>query len=258
MTENYYSLLGVEKSASGRDIKKAFRERAKRLHPDIAGKNAEEQMRRLLSAYEVLSDRDRRFKYDRAYERFMGKSGFDYRKFLKDRGDGESLSKLIFFDFLHLEDDEAVELWTRAGALDFPLKDYLDREDWMDCAFILAEELDRRNRTWEAFVLLLSLVREERRRPYFKHFMEELEQLLGELVKTKLRAAVDRERYAACLETLLGMGFPSKLEKRWKALLVQTLFELGERQSAEAAKQTCPETSGFQANSAKTRLLWRK
>jgi curved DNA-binding protein CbpA len=221
--ENYYSLLGVGRNASETDIKKAFREKAKRLHPDIAGKGCETEMRRLLAAYQTLIDYERRFKYDRAYDRFIGKISFDYRVFLKKQNDPESVAKLIFFDFLHLEDDEAIELWTKAGGPNFRMEAYLDREDWMDCAFILAEELDRRGRPWEAFTLLTALVREERRKPYFRHFMEEVTTLLGELVRLRLRAAVDRETWAECLAVLLGLGFPQRLEKRWRKSLEETL-----------------------------------
>jgi curved DNA-binding protein CbpA len=232
--DNYYSLLGVSQAASAQEIKTAFRDRAKRLHPDIAGKTAEAGMRKLLAAYQVLSNTDRRFEYDRAYERFMRKGGFDYRRFLKEQDNPKSLAKLIFFDFLHLEDDEAVEIWTRAGALDFRLEEYLDREDWMDCAFILAEELDKRGRRYEAFVLLVALVREERRKPYFRHFMEEVENFLRELVRLRLKPAVDRETWAACLERLLGLGFPPKDESRWLKSLAGVLQELGDRRNAEA------------------------
>lgn len=232
--DNYYSLLGVSQTASAQEIKAAFRDRAKRLHPDIAGKAAEAGMRRLLAAYQALSDADRRFEYDRAYKRFMKKSGFDYRRFLKEQDNPKSLAKLIFFDFLHLEDDEALDIWTKAGGPDFHLEEHLDREDWMDCSFILAEELDRRGRCYEAFILLAALVREERRKPYFKHFMEEVETLLRELVRLRLKPALDRETYAACLESLLGLGFPQKDENRWLKSLAKTLLELGDKRNAEA------------------------
>jgi curved DNA-binding protein CbpA len=213
--DNYYTLLGVDKNASGQDIKKAFRERAKRLHPDIAGKEAEDRMRRILAAYEVLSNRDRRFEYDRAYGRFMGRGGFDYRSFLKERPeDPASQAKLIFFHLLHLEDDEALEVWTRNGGLDFPLENYLDREDWMDCSFLLAEELNKGGKVYEAFILLVRLVKEERRQPYFKHFMEDVENFLKELVRLRLKAAVDQERYVECLEILMGLGFPNAWRMR--------------------------------------------
>ena len=135
---NYYELLSVSPNASRQEIKKAFRERAKLLHPDIAGEEASEKMRKLLAAYQILSDPNRRFKYDRAYNRFAGKyrgkQGFDYRSFLMERKDDpESQAKLIFFELLHLEEDSALAVWQEQGALRFPMEKYLDREDWMDC-----------------------------------------------------------------------------------------------------------------------------
>jgi curved DNA-binding protein CbpA len=225
--DNYYSLLGLNKDASIQDIKKAFREKAKLLHPDIAGKDAEANMRRLLAAYQVLSNSRRRYEYDRAYGRFIGKSNFDYRNFLKEQNDNESLSKLVFFDFLHLEDDEAIEIWTDCGGLDFYMKNYLDREDWMDCSFVLAEELDRRGRSFEACILLTALVKEENRKPYFRHFTEDVVALLCGIVKTRLKASTNRENYVSCLETLLSMNyFPARERKRWLQSLTAVLQDI--------------------------------
>jgi len=216
---NYYQLLEVRPDASAKEIKKAFREKAKCLHPDIAGEKGTGKMRKLLVAYEVLSDSNRRFEYDRAYTRFTGKypnkQGFNYRSFLREKKDDpESQAKLIFFELLHLEEDEALSIWHNMGGLEFPLDKYLDREDWMDCSFILAEELDKRGSCYEAFVILVNLVHEERRLPYFKHFMEEVEKLIKELARLRLRGAVDLETYLECMEALLGLGFPPQYEKR--------------------------------------------
>ena len=212
---NYYELLGVRREASAQEIKKAFREKAKRLHPDVAGKNAEAAMRKLLSAYEVLSNPDRRFEYDRIYSRFTEKTGFDYRVWLHEQGDPVSQAKLIFFELLHLEDDEAIDIWRRNGGIDFPMEKYLDREDWMDCLFMLAEELDRRGNVYEAFRLLVILVKEEKRLPYFRHYLAEIELRLKELTRLRLKARVSREEWIECLETLLSLGFPVKDENRW-------------------------------------------
>ncbi|MDR2210560.1 MAG: DnaJ domain-containing protein [Spirochaetaceae bacterium] len=233
--ENYYSLLGTSPKASSRDIKKAFREQAKRIHPDIAGTAAGEEMRRLITAYEVLSDPERRYEYDRAYSRFIKKYRFDYRTFLREQGESlASQAKLVFFELLHLEEEEALAIWRAQGGLNFSMEKYLDREDWMDCTFILAEELEKRQCYYESFVLLVRLVREERRLPYFRHFMGELENLLKEIVRLRLRSAVDGETYVECMETLLELGFPPRDEARWMRSMAETLVKLGEINAAQA------------------------
>jgi len=217
---SYYELLELNEDASEDEIKRAFREKAKRLHPDIAGDSAAGEMRKLLSAYKTLSDKNRRFEYDRVYRRFTekyyGNRGFDYRSFLREKKDDpESQVKLIFFELLHLEEEEAISIWKEQGGLDFLMEDYLDREDWMDCTYILAEELVRKDLCFEAFVLLVKLVREERRLPYFKHFMQDVETFLKELVRLRLRKTVDDETYIECLEALIELGFSSGDRARW-------------------------------------------
>jgi len=212
---SYYELLEVRDDASIQEIKKAFRERAKRLHPDIAGEDAAEQMRKLLAAYKTLSDSNRRFEYDRIYSRFAGKfrgkSHFDYRAFLRERKDDPaSQAKLVFFELLHLEEARALSIWKEQGALSFPMEKYMDREDWMDCSFILAEELSKQGDYYEAFMLLTRLIREERRLPYFRHFAIDVENFLMELVRLRLRKAVDGETYLECLDSLLDLGFPQR------------------------------------------------
>jgi curved DNA-binding protein CbpA len=232
--ENYYNLLGINQNASSQDIKRAFREQAKRLHPDIAGKSREAEMRKLLCAYEVLSDQERRYEYDRAYSRFVKRLDFDYRAFLESQEDDrESQAKLVFFDLLHLDEEQALSVWRTQGGLGFPMEQYLNREDWMDCTFILAEELEKRRCYYEAFVLLVNLVREERRQPYFRHFMSDIEGFLKELVRLRLKSAVDKATYIACIENLLELGFSSRDEARWMRSMAETLVQMGNLDAAQ-------------------------
>ena len=227
-------MLGVQSNAASGEIKKAFREKAKQLHPDIAGKNAEEAMRKLLTAYEVLANAERRFEYDKAYSHLIRKTGFNYRVWLREQGtDILSQTKLMFFELLHLEEDEAIAIWRRNGGINFPLEKYLDREDWMDCLFILAEELEKRGDFYEAFRLLVILVREERRLPYFRHFMVEIETRVKQLVRLRLKPQVDDETWIDCLEMLLTLGFPAGDMLRWSHSLAQTLYNTGQTGRAE-------------------------
>jgi curved DNA-binding protein len=64
---DYYSILGVSKSATADEIKKAFRKLAVKYHPDknAGNKEAEEKFKQINEAYEVLSDAEKRKKYDR-------------------------------------------------------------------------------------------------------------------------------------------------------------------------------------------------
>ena len=66
MAKDLYEILGVSKDASESEIKKAFRRRARELHPDVnKAADAEDQFKELNEAYDVLSDPNKRAQYDR-------------------------------------------------------------------------------------------------------------------------------------------------------------------------------------------------
>jgi molecular chaperone DnaJ len=68
--KDYYGILGVDKGASEAEIKKAYRSKARKLHPDIAGQSTEneEAFKELSNAYEVLGHADKRDLYDRGHD----------------------------------------------------------------------------------------------------------------------------------------------------------------------------------------------
>ncbi|CAG4934090.1 MULTISPECIES: molecular chaperone DnaJ [Acidithrix] len=74
--KDYYSILGVDKSASEKDIRNAYRKLAKAYHPD-AHPGSEEKFKELSSAYEVLGDAKRRSEYDSFKDQspFMPRTG---------------------------------------------------------------------------------------------------------------------------------------------------------------------------------------
>lgn len=63
--KDYYGLFGIKKSASAEDIKKAYRKLAREFHPDVSDKpDAEEKLKEINEAYEVLKDPNKRQEYD--------------------------------------------------------------------------------------------------------------------------------------------------------------------------------------------------
>ena len=74
---DYYEVLGVQKSSSEADIKKAYRQMAMKYHPDRnpGDKEAEEKFKEAAEAYEVLSDADKRKRYDQFGHQGMGGNG---------------------------------------------------------------------------------------------------------------------------------------------------------------------------------------
>ena len=72
---DYYADLGVARDATADEIKKAYRKAARRLHPDVnSGPEAEEQFKKVSQAYDVLSDPEKRKRYD-TFGRFGARTG---------------------------------------------------------------------------------------------------------------------------------------------------------------------------------------
>ena len=90
---DYYEVLGVEKGASDSDIKKAFRQQAKKYHPDLhpGDADAEAKFKEVNEAYEVLSDPEKKSRYDQyghaGVDPNFGAGGFGGDGFGFDFGD---------------------------------------------------------------------------------------------------------------------------------------------------------------------------
>ena len=93
--KDYYQILGVERSASADDIRKAYRKLAMQYHPDRnpGDKQSEDKFKEINEAYQVLSDKEKRARFDQlgsAYSNFQQRGGspsdFDWSQWFSGQG----------------------------------------------------------------------------------------------------------------------------------------------------------------------------
>ncbi|MBL8154967.1 MAG: molecular chaperone DnaJ [Anaerolineae bacterium] len=97
MARDYYEVLGVPRTASKEDIKKAFRKLAREYHPDVSQhSDAENRFKEINEAYEVLNDDEKRARYDR-----FGAAGVNGGGFSGAGGFGVSGFEEIFEEFFN-------------------------------------------------------------------------------------------------------------------------------------------------------------
>jgi len=103
MSKNYYDILGVAKTASQDEIKKAFRKKAHEYHPDKGNGNAD-KFKEVNEAYQTLKDPGKRQQYDQFGSAFSGggssgqTGGFNWQDFASQRGGYQYSSNVNFED----------------------------------------------------------------------------------------------------------------------------------------------------------------
>ncbi len=257
---DYYEILGIEQSSSLQEIKKSFRQKAKRFHPDIDAKSekSDTAMRLLLKAYQVLSDPEKRKEYDKIRKTYISAGKFNYRDFLRKRkNDIYSQSKLIFYDLLHNNESDALDLFEElADNKKIVLERYLGREDFMDCAFLLSEEYEKRQDFIKAYELLVKIVVLEQEKPYFKHFMDEVIERLKTISCTKMYGLICTELQIEYVEQLIDFDFTPKTTAYLLKKASELYLKLGKIEKARyyltESLQLSPGMSGVKKLKKKT------
>ncbi len=199
----YYDFLGVRPEASSREIKSAFRKKAKALHPDTA-RSGDTSMRLLLEAYRTLSNPELRHEYDRKLKKAVARKetpAFEYRAWLLERReDPEYRAKLVLYDLLHDRDDEALKFYESiASDKRTRLVRFFERSEAMDAEFCVAGLYEKRGQWRKAYDIYKRLIEMEREKPAFGYFFEVV---LLQFRRLVLEGIPDVDRPADYLEIL--------------------------------------------------------
>jgi tetratricopeptide (TPR) repeat protein len=273
MFTDYYGVLGIASDATPRDIKSAFRKKAKHLHPDLSGfpgrikskveESPGESMRLLLEAYSILSDPRKRREYDRGRLRIVNSAPgaeFDYRVWLKERLDEpEYVAKLIFYDLLHGLEDEALQLYDRNRSRDDGrLERFFERPEAMDAEFCIAEEYARRGRFVDAYQVMVKLIRMEQKSPGFGYFYEVVLGRFRKLVLDELSRVLEPDAFLALLVEACSLHCSAETDAQFLRKAADLFLKRGSIQEAAAALTRAtalkPRMPGLKAMRAKLEL----
>ena len=251
---DHYAILGVDFDCDRAGVRKAFREKLLEAHPDKSAEPADGgHLARVMRAWEILGDEDLRDAYDRIWRLQNRDDWIDDVTRLPHVTESErpqNRARSILFLLLENRGGEALERLRALGeAAPVFLRKYLDSDEFIDSAFLIAELFEERKSWFEALEWLQQLVRAEsgrrRHRPCYPEALDRTRRLLIRRTQNELepRMALEYLRRAEAL----GLDRAQKVEvarRRSEAYL-----EMGMRVEAfkhlEVALELQPRGTGL-------------
>ena len=239
--KDFYKTLGVRPNATLAEIKRAYREKAKLLHPDLTGDTSRrDEFNEVVQAYRVLSDARQRSIFDESFfirikRSYKSADTFNYYDWLKAREDEESRAKLIFYTLMHQKEDEAVAEFKRMlmNHADFSLKKWFTREDFMDYGYLLAEELVIRGEYYDAIILLEQIIQMEYSYQYFYIFFPEVIDFTLNILKRNIDGVIPDELALDAFERALDLNLGRKNDAFFLRKMSEEYKRLGDLSTAE-------------------------
>lgn len=216
---DYYSILEIEANASDKEIKQAFWRLAKKFHPDKNPGNersAEQKFKQIISAYEILINKETRCIYDERANLANIYSSYKENLLRKAKKDVVYLCRLVLLELLNHNPQSALEIY-ESLALKIPgfsLDPYMSDADTRDCEFLLAEAYHRMGKLSQAAWLYERILEKERKKIYFRSFAQEIKLLLKDIYVHYIRMSECSEEIFTNMEKILAMGL-SKNELAW-------------------------------------------
>ncbi len=220
----YYDILAIDRNATQPEIKKAFRRLAKEYHPDTNRENGEQASKKLkevIAAYRVLSNERERARYDVMMQSVPGVREEARRN--ESRTFKEQTEQLLDY-LLSGQGRRALRLYDELIEQEgFELEEFLSVKDYLDCIFLLAEQLEHEDRYREAADYYEELYEKEKEPPRQRYFFETVEARIKKLYSRKLpRDAATAEEEIGCYQRILAFD----LDKSEKAFILKKIAEV--------------------------------
>lgn len=241
--KDYYQVLEVSRSSTMAEIRRSYKRLVLRLHPDknpVREAGSEDRFKELLEAFDILGDSGRRARYDRQLQErdLLSKKSRPkvVRKptegdlFFFRKNDDECLAMRVLYFLMNRRGQEAIslveEIEDRLGR--HSLFEHLDRNDCLDCYFLLGEYLLEKKRYADAFVRLEKSFLEQRsnrfRRPHYSLVLDHLRSLYLRHLPRILPAA----EAVSILEEAPAELFPDSRERARLKVEIARMFHKAE------------------------------
>ena len=239
---NHYEVLEVASSASSTEIRDSFKRLVLEAHPD---KNphrpewSEKRIRELIEAFDILGNEESRGQFDRTMGIRRRVTKVQEKPFFYYKKDPEARALLILHHLMNKRSQVALALLEEAEAQegDHFLSTFLDRPDYLDCLFLLAEHLVESRQYREAVTRLSAIYVHEKDARFPRHYLDQVVERLKDLYLRKLPRFAPDDEVLAGLEAAYDMGLTRTEEVQRLRRLVQLLAGQGRIQEARRAHE---------------------
>ncbi len=250
-----YRTLKVGRGASAREVRASFKSLMIESHPDKnPGRRAwaERRVRELIAAYEVLSDPAQRATFDRESASRGARGGPDpsAQKFTEPfyfrKSDPESKALVVLHHFLHGKPRVGAKLLRDLEARNGRgfLATYLDREDYLDCLYLIGEYHASQRQYLKAAERFLALYTHEKTSRFPRHYLDEVVRLLKDLYLRKIPKHSASEAALEGLKTAGGLRLTQAEERLRLKRMAELLYRNGDlpgaRRVVERARALFP------------------
>ena len=236
---DYYDVLGVSRDATGEQIKRSFRRLALKFHPDrnrSAPKWAEEKIKLIIKAYDILGDDKNRHAYDHFLEAHVASHDIGAEAYARENPeDPAAQARLILHRLLDEDFDEGMRIYEALLQQHGPhlsLRAYLSERDYLDCLFLLGEAYERQGNWTRALEFYEKVYNLEREHPV-RYFLEEVKERIKDIYCKCLARRSSPAQAIAVYKKVLDMDVPKKSEAYICKKIAESYFKLGNIKKAK-------------------------